>query len=252
MSVFAREQIHIAPNRSSLGEVAAHEIARTFRDLLAIQPGIRVIFAAAPSQAEMLASLRAEPGIEWARVTAFHMDEYIGLPEAARQNFRNWLRRELFDHVPVRTELLVPGDDPSAAARSYVRQLAASPIDVVCLGVGVNGHLAFNDPPASFEDPEDARVVTLHAASREQQVSDGCFEALHAVPTQAITLTIPRLLRAGRLFCCVPGALKEAAVTRAFTGTVDPSSPASILRTHPSCRVFLDADSASGLQADQG
>lgn len=246
----ASDRVHISPDRSSLGRRAASDIAEALRILLSTQPRVRVIFAAAPSQIEMLAALRERCEIDWARVTAFHMDEYIGLPETAPQNFRNWLRREFFDHVPVQAHCLVPGIDPTRSARQYGSRLAEATIDIVCLGIGVNGHLAFNDPPADFADPEDVRLVQLQLASREQQVSDGCFTTLGAVPTHAITLTIPRLLRAGRLFCCVPGAIKRNAVTRALTGPVDPSSPASILRTHPCCQIYLDADSASGLQVD--
>lgn len=252
MTVLASDRVHVSPDRSSLGSRAADDIAGALRILLSTQPGVRVIFAAAPSQSEMLAELREQREIDWTRVTAFHMDEYVGLPEAAPQNFRNWLHREFFDHVPVQVQCLAPGNDPTESARQYGRLLAGAPIDVVCLGIGVNGHLAFNDPPADFADPEDVRLVLLQLASREQQVSDGCFPTLDAVPTHAITLTIPRLLRAGRLFCCVPGAIKRDAVTRALTGPVDPSSPASILRTHPWCQIYLDANSAAGLQADRG
>ena len=252
MTVSASDRVHVSPDRSSLGRRAADDIGEAIRILLSRQPGVRVIFAAAPSQGEMLAALRKQREIDWTRVTAFHMDEYIGLPEAAPQNFRSWLRREFFDYVPVQAQCLVPGNDPTESARQYGRRLAEASIDVVCLGIGMNGHLAFNDPPADFADPEDVRLVRLQQASREQQVSDGCFQTLDAVPTHAITLTIPRLLRASKMFCCVPGAIKQDAVTRALTGPIDPSSPASILRMHPCCQVYLDADSAAGLRADRG
>lgn len=250
MIAFAPERIHVAKDRACMGAKAAGDIATALRTLLAGQSSVRVIFAAAPSQNEMLAALRGESGIDWQRVTAFHMDEYIGLPDAAPQNFRNWLRREFFNHVPLgAVDCLVPGDDPASATQQYASRLAEAPVDIACLGIGMNGHIAFNDPPANFTDSQDARIVELHATSREQQVSDGCFATLDAVPTHAITLTIPRLLRAGQLFCCVPGAMKRDAVTRALTGAVHPSSPASILRTHASCRLYLDLDAAAGLRA---
>lgn len=176
------------------------------------------------------------------------MDEYIGLPESASQNFRLWLQREFFSRVPLgEIALIEPGGDPERCAAKYTKQLAAHPIDLVCLGIGVNGHLAFNDPPANFNDPLDVKIVALADASRQQQVDDGLFTSLEEVPTHAVSLTIPRLLRADRLFCCVPGKLKQKAVARALTGSVDSSSPASILREHPNCTIYLDTESAAEL-----
>lgn len=146
--------------------------------------------------------------------------------------------------------LIEPSRDLERCVAEYATQLAARPIDLVCLGIGVNGHLAFNDPPADFNDPLDVKIVALADASRQQQVDDGLFTALSEVPTHAVSLTIPRLLRADRLFCCVPGKLKQKAVARALTGSVDPSWPASILREHPHCTIYLDAESAVGLNSE--
>jgi glucosamine-6-phosphate deaminase len=204
-----------------------------------------VIFAAAPSQSEVLAALCAAPGIAWERVTAFHMDEYIGLPPGAPERFAAWLDRHVFDHVPfAAVHHIVPEPDPLDAARAYAEKLNAAPIDLVCLGIGVNGHIAFNDPPtADFEDPLDVKVTALDDVCRRQQVDDDCFSSLEDVPKQAITLTIPRLLRADRLFCVVPGAVKRAAVWQTLYGPLTTACPASILRRHPNCTLYLDAES---------
>jgi glucosamine-6-phosphate deaminase len=248
----------VYPDREALGAAAARDIGDALARRLASQPGARVIFASAPSQEATLRHLAKHPGIDWARVTAFHMDEYLGLAPDAPQRFGTWLRRTLFDHVPVAAVHLIepghlsepghpigPGADPQAAADQYAALLAAAPIDLVCLGIGVNGHIAFNDPPADFNDPALVKVVTLDEASRVQQVDDGCFAALHEVPTQAVTLTIPALLSGAELFCMVPGAQKKRAVTAALHGPVTGLVPASALRTHPRCAVYLDKESAS-------
>ncbi|SDE96017.1 6-phosphogluconolactonase [Terriglobus roseus] len=240
--------IHVLTNPKELGELAASDVAKELRALLAVQPKVRMIFAAAPSQSEMLHALASETNIEWSRVDAFHMDEYVGLPLGAKQRFGEWLKREFFDHVPLGgVHLIEPGDGPEFVAKEYAALLAESPIDIVCLGIGMNGHIAFNDPPADFEEPNDVRVVELEQMSRVQQVEEGLFPTLEDVPKFAVTLSIPRLLRARKLFCCVPGALKTAAVTRAFTGPIDTSSPASILREHTGCTLYLDVQSAAGL-----
>ncbi|HUY82457.1 MAG TPA: glucosamine-6-phosphate deaminase [Acidobacteriaceae bacterium] len=232
-------------SRQDMGQKAASDVAAELRLRLQSQPSARMIFAAAPSQSEVLASLVAQPRIDWSRVTAFHMDEYIGLPPGAPQRFGLWLRRAIFDQLPfAAVHLLDPGSDPEAAADEYARKLAAAPIDIVCLGIGVNGHLAFNDPPADLHDPASVKVVHLDAICRQQQVDDGCFPTFNSVPARALTLTIPRLLAADRLFCCVPGAMKREAVRRALYDPIGPGCPATALRLHPHCRLYLDPESA--------
>lgn len=247
----------VYPDREVLGAAAARDIGDALTRRLTTQPGLRVIFASAPSQEATLLRLAKHPGIDWARVTAFHMDEYLGLAPDAPQRFGTWLRRTLLDHVPVGTvrligggHLIEPGHEtdpdtaPRAVADSYAALLAAAPIDLVCLGIGDNGHLAFNDPPADLHDPALVKVVTLDQTSRVQQVDDGCFAALDEVPTQAVTLTIPALLAGAELFCMAPGARKKRAVTDALYGPVTGLVPASALRTHPRCRLYLDKESA--------
>jgi glucosamine-6-phosphate deaminase len=231
--------------RLAMGEAAAGDIAAELRTRLGQQAGVRMIFAAAPSQSDALGALVAAPGIDWRRVTAFHMDEYIGLPPRSPARFANWLDARVFSRLPfARVQRLRPEPDPRAAALAYAEALAAAPIDIVCLGIGVNGHIAFNDPPvADFDDPLDVKLVDLDAVCRQQQVDDGGFARLADVPRQAVTLTVPRLLRAARLFCVVPGATKRQAVRLALEGPIAESCPASILRTHPACTVYLDGES---------
>lgn len=243
-------RIQVSDTPQQLGQLAASHVAEEIRSRLRTQPVVRMIFAAAPSQSEMLHSLTTAEGVDWSRVEAFHMDEYTGLPLGAKQRFGAWLTREFFQYVPLRNvNLIDPGENPERCAKDYAVLLANQPVDVVCLGIGMNGHIAFNDPPANFNELRDVRVVELDRMSRMQQVEEGLFPTLDDVPTHAVTLSIPCLLRAKKLFCCVPGKLKQAAVTRAFTGVVDPSSPASVLREHNDCTVYLDTESAVGLLA---
>lgn len=231
--------------RADMGRAAAADIAAALTRLLAAQPAVRMVFAAAPSQSDALAALTAMPGIDWGRVTAFHMDEYIGLAPEAPQRFARWLDAHLFERAPfAAVHRIAPDADPAVEARRYADLLAAAPIDLVCLGIGVNGHIAFNDPPvADFADPLDVKVVDLDETCRQQQVDDDCFATLADVPRRAVTLTVPRLMRAGQLVCVVPGALKRAAVAATLTGPIAPTCPASILRRHPAVTLYLDPES---------
>ena len=240
--------IRVAESRSAMGHEAAAGIADEIRSRLRTQSSVRVVFAAAPSQAEMLAALREEKDIDWTRVTAFHMDEYLGLPENSPKHFGSWLRRAIFDHLPfAAVHLIQHGTDAAQSAADYAAKLNEAPIDLVCCGIGVNGHLAFNDPPADLEDPLTMKIVNLDAQCRQQQVDDQCFATINEVPTQALTMTVPALLASQAMFCTVPGPAKREAVHRALTGPVDGMCPASALRRHPRCTMYLDEDSASVL-----
>jgi glucosamine-6-phosphate deaminase len=232
-------------SRDAMAAASAAAIAAAIRQLLARQSAVRMIFAAAPSPAEMLTALAAAGDIDWQRVTAFHMDEYVGLPARAPERFASWLDRHLFDKVPFgAVHRIVPEPDPATTAARYTAALAEAPIDIVCLGIGVNGHIAFNDPPvADFNDPLDVKLVDLDEVCRQQQVDDEGFTRLADVPLQAVTLTVPRLLRAERLYCVVPGAAKRQAVRLALEGPIAESCPASILRTHQACTLYLDRES---------
>jgi glucosamine-6-phosphate deaminase len=237
--------IYVGSSREDMGQRAAYDVASELRHRLALQTRVRMIFAAAPSQFPMLDALVREDGIDWGRVSAFHMDEYLGLDDDAPQRFSMWLRRALFDRLPFgEVHLLSPGDDALGAADAYAQLLRESPIDIVCLGIGVNGHLAFNDPPAHFNDAADVKVVQLDKTCRRQQISDGCFSALEKVPRNALTLTIPRLLTADRIYCCVPGSEKRRAVVRLLEGPIGEECPATALRMHSHCLLYLDPQAA--------
>ena len=238
-------EIRRFPTRTEMGLAAGADIAAAMRGRLRTQRGVRMIFASAPSQQEMLDALVAEPDIDWSRVTAFHMDEYHTLPATAPQRFGPWLKRVLFDRVPIgAVHLMTPEPDAAACIRDYTRLLAEAPIDFVCLGIGVNGHLAFNDPPvADFSDPVDVKIIELDPICRRQQADDGGFRSIEEVPRTALTLTIPRLLRADRLFCVVPGPAKRDAVRRTLNDPIGEACPATVLRTHPACTLYGDAES---------
>jgi glucosamine-6-phosphate deaminase len=239
-------KICVAETRAELGKLAARDIARALLAGLREKANIRMILAAAPSQSDMLEALLREPGIDWSRVTAFHMDEYIGLPATASQGFGQWLKQAFFDHIPLaKVHLIEPGNNPESACHAYAEKLVEAPIDLVLLGIGINGHLAFNDPPANFDDPLAVKVVELDEMCRQQQVLDGCFAAFNDVPIQAITLTVPTLLSGRQLFCSVPGIHKSDAVKAMIEAPINGACPATALRTHPQCTVYLDRESSS-------
>jgi glucosamine-6-phosphate deaminase len=241
--------VRVAESRAAMANQAAAAVADEIRACLQRQSGVRMMFAAAPSQAEMLAVLSVEKDIDWTRITAFHMDEYLGLSPDSPQRFGSWLRRAIFDRLPFRTvHLIEPDDDAEQTAASYAAKLNEAPIDIVCCGIGVNGHLAFNDPPCEFNDPLTVKIVNLDAQCRRQQIDDQCFATLAEVPTQALTVTVPALLACRAIFCTVPGHSKRDAVRRALLEPIDPSCPASALRRHQRCTIYLDHDSASELQ----
>jgi glucosamine-6-phosphate deaminase len=237
--------VRVYADRNSLGAAAGIDVATTLRELLESHGRVRTIFAAAPSQNEVLAALAAAPEIDWARVTAFHMDEYLGLPAEAPQRFGQYLKQHLFDLVrPGKVHLIDSLNRVDSECERYAALLNESPIDIVCLGIGENGHIAFNDPPvADFNDPQTIKVVELDLACRQQQVNDGCFPSLDTVPTHALTLTIPRLMGGAHLFCSVPGPTKRAAVTRTLSGEISTECPSTVLRRHARCTLYVDRHS---------
>ncbi|MCD7936646.1 MAG: glucosamine-6-phosphate deaminase [Tannerellaceae bacterium] len=239
-------EIRIYRNRKELGEAAAKDAAGYITELLKKRETINMIFAAAPSQNEFLDILQTYP-IPWERIHAFHMDEYIGLAEEASQRFGNYLKEHLFGKVHFRSVhyLYHPEAPAGVVCKVYTQLLEDFPVDIVCMGIGENGHIAFNDPHvALFQDPEQVKVVTLDDVCRRQQVHDGCFRSLKEVPQQAVTLTIPALMRAGKIFCMVPAATKSAAIRQTVCGDISESCPASILRTHPAATLYCDQESA--------
>lgn len=245
-----RLRAEVFPSRAMMGLAAARAVAEALRGLLARQQAAAAIFASAPSQNEFLAALLQEPGIDWGRLTAFHLDEYVGIGPDHPASFRRFLVDRLFAHVRVAAFHGLDGQagDPAAECARYAGLLRATPPALAILGIGENGHLAFIDPPVcDFAEPADVRVVELDEPCRRQQVNDGCFPSLAEVPRTALSLSVPFLLRVPRAVAIVPGPRKRAAIEAAIRGPVTTACPASILRRHRDATLFLDEDSAAGL-----
>lgn len=241
-------EVKIYQTRAEMGKAAAADIKACLLALLQEKPQVNVIFAAAPSQNEVLAALVADKEIPWGRVNAFHMDEYIGLAKGAPQAFGNFLREHIFGLVDMACVHYIDATAPDAKAECdrYTALLKQYPVDVVVMGIGENGHIAFNDPPvADFADPLTVKPVSLDEVCRNQQVHDGCFATLDDVPKTAITLTVPALLAGKHLFCIVPAATKAEAVRRTLRGEIGKACPATALRRHPSATLYLDGDSSA-------
>jgi glucosamine-6-phosphate deaminase len=237
-------------SNAAVGAAAAEDARAAIREAVDARGVANVILATGNSQLTFLQALRALPAVPWEAVNVFHMDEYVNLPPGHAASFPAFLKRHLLDHVRVRAFYPVPGDaaDRDAACRSYESLLREHPADLTALGIGENGHLAFNDPPyADFDDPAWVKVVALDRRSREQQVGEGHFRSLDEVPTHALTLTIPALLAARRVLAIVPEARKAEAVRRSMLGPVTEACPGSILRRAPQARIYLDQDSGAEL-----
>lgn len=245
-----RLAVEIFPTRPAMGRAAAALVSAHIRRLVARDGHAAVIFASAPSQDEFLATLRIDPSIDWPRITAFHLDEYVGVAADHPASFRRFLTDRLFDHVPVGAFHGLDGQAPDLAAECarYTALLRRDRPGLALLGIGENGHLAFIDPPVcDFSDPATVRVVELDEICRNQQVHDGSFVSLGEVPRTALSLTIPFLLDVPTAVAIVPGPAKRGAIQAALDGPVTRACPASILRRHPAATLFLDEDSASGL-----
>lgn len=241
-------QVRLFKTRQELGQDAAQAVARQIATLHQTQEFVNVIFASAPSQNEFLAALAEEADLAWNRIRAFHMDEYMGLPSDAPQSFGQYLRERLFDKVSIHEVFYLDGNatDLEQECGRYSALLKQYATDIVCMGIGENCHIAFNDPHvADFNDPALVKPVQLDLTSRMQQVHDGCFETLEQVPEWAMTLTIPALVRASHLFCMVPAAHKAEAIRHTLLDTISEQYPATILRSHPDATLFIDQDSAS-------
>lgn len=247
---FKKEElsVYIFATRERMGKYAAYDVINKIHDLLKEKDEINMIFASAPSQEELIENLTKDPTVEWNRINAFHMDEYIGLEENSSRGFGALLKRQLFDKVAFKRVFYINGQDSNykAECERYAQLLKQYPVDIVCLGIGENGHLAFNDPHvADFNDKKSVKVVDLELVSRQQQVNEGCFSRLHLVPTKAITLTIPALMKAPWVYCLAPSTNKAQAVYRTLNNNIDEKCPASILRNKENSRLYLDIGSAS-------
>jgi glucosamine-6-phosphate deaminase len=231
---------------------AASDGAIAIRKALRSRGAANIILATGASQVEMLSALVAASGIEWDRVTAFHLDEYIGMPASHPASFRRYLKERFVDCLPTPPAAFhfIDGQsDPEAECRRLGQIIAATPIDVAFIGIGENGHLAFNDPPADFDTTEPYRVVDLDEACRRQQLGEGWFGTLEEVPRRAISMSIRQILLSHAIICTVPDGRKAEAVRRAIEGPVTPAVPASILQQHPRATLYLDRDSAGLLGA---
>ena len=243
-------EVLVFENRALAGHAAAQSVAKEIIQRQNTSGRANIIFAAAPSQNEFLAGLVARPEIDWSRIFGYHMDEYLGIGADHPAAFRRYLQEHCFRLVGLTQERLrlIPGEraeQPLRTCLDYEEILRAEPTDIVCAGIGENGHLAFNDPPvADFLDPVLIKVVRLDAACRNQQLNDGCFNRLCDVPTHAFTLTIPALLRAPVLSVVVPGPRKANAVLNTLRGPISEACPATALRQHPGAKLYLDRDSA--------
>ena len=235
-------ELNVFDSRKEMGEAAAKAVASKILKLLEEKENVRIVFAAAPSQNEFFEALSTSFKIPWERVSAFHMDEYIGLKKDSPALFSNFLKKKLFDKLPFgEINLIDSNQNPEEECRRYASLLHQSPIDLICMGIGENGHIAFNDPPvADFNDAKSVKVVALDPVCRQQQVNDGCFPTLEEVPSHALTLTISSLLDTAYICCVVPGVNKRQALTATLSGPVEPQCPASILRIHGNCHLFTD------------
>ena len=239
--------IRVHDTRSAMADAAAKQAAVALRAAIAERGRAHVIAATGASQFEFLDRLVAAPGIDWARTVLFHLDEYVGLPDTHPASFRKYLRERLADRVHPGAFHFIEGDaaDPAAECARVGAILALHPIDVAFVGIGENGHLAFNDPPADFETIEPYIVVDLDEDCRRQQLGEGWFRTLEDVPRRAISMSIQQILKSRDILCVVPDARKARAVADCLGGAISPRHPASILQSHPRTTVFLDAAAAA-------
>ncbi len=248
-------KIRTHQNAAAMGAAAAAEGAEVIRRALAARDRVSIIVATGASQFETLKALVKEPGIDWSRITAFHLDEYVGLPEAHGASFRKYLRERFVDLLPSRPEFIpVNGDarDLRAELDRLSGLISKTTIEVCFAGIGENSHLAFNDPPADFQTTRPYLVVDLDEACRRQQFGEGWFPTMADVPKQAISMSIREIMRARKIVLSVPDQRKAAAVKATVEGPVTPLCPASVVQGHPDCTLHLDGPSASGLAAGRG
>jgi glucosamine-6-phosphate deaminase len=243
-------KVEVYPNSRAAGAAAAQAAANVLVELAQAHSSVGVIFATGASQFETLNELTHIPNLPWGQVRGFHMDEYVGISSDQPASFRRYLRERLTSKVPMKEFFEIDGSaaDTEKTCRDYANELRSVNPQLCFLGIGENGHLAFNDPPvADFSDPLDAKIVQLDDACRQQQMAEGWFPSVDKVPEHAITLTIPALFRVPTLIVSVPGRRKAKIVRRALEDPISTECPASILRTHPNATVYLDSESASEL-----
>ncbi len=242
--------IHILPDQQQLGIEAGKKTAELIRKAIKEKGNANIILATGSSQFETVKQLIDEPGIAWNKVTMFHLDEYIGLPVSHKASFRKYLRERFLDKVPpLQSVNLINGEtDPGEELRRLNDLISRVPVDVALVGIGENGHLAFNDPPADFETNQPYIIANLDRACRQQQVNEQWFGSVEEVPMQAISMSVKQIMQSAYIICSVPGARKALAVRDCLEQPVSNLHPASVLQDHPDCCLFLDKDSASLLK----
>ncbi|MEX0643146.1 MAG: glucosamine-6-phosphate deaminase [Pirellulales bacterium] len=241
----------IMTDKVQMGKAAAAAGAKLIRDSIAARGAANIIVATGASQFEMLAALAAEPDVAWNRVTGFHLDEYVGLPITHPASFRGYLWQRFVSRLPLplcQFHYLDAERDPHTECRRVSDLIRQHPIDVAFVGIGENGHLAFNDPPANFDTEEPYLVVDLDEACRRQQLGEGWFPTFADVPRQAISMSVRQIMKSRAIICTVPDERKAAAVRGAVEGEVTPNVPASILQKHEQATIYLDAPAASQLR----
>jgi glucosamine-6-phosphate deaminase len=238
--------LKVFPDKNALATAAAAQAANTIRGAIADSGSARMIAATGASQFEFLERLTVAPDIDWTRVEMFHLDEYLGLPASHPASFRKYLRERLINKVGISRFHLLDGErNPADMIAEVTAEIRKAPIDIAFVGIGENGHLAFNDPPADFETDEAYIVVDLDDACRRQQLGEGWFKSFDEVPRRALSMTVRQVLKAKEIICVVPDARKAEAVKKCFESEISPMAPASILRTHPNAFVYLDQHSAA-------
>jgi glucosamine-6-phosphate deaminase len=251
MQVKSNMRILIHEDRKSLGDAAAAQATSAIKRSIIERGKARIIGASAASQVEFLEALTATPGIEWSRVELFHLDEYIGLPMTHPASFCKFLQDRLIAKTGITQFHFLDGEgDTAEVIRTTSEAISSAPLDVAFVGIGENGHLAFNDPPADFVTEEPYIVVNLDETCRRQQVEEGWFPSLENVPKRAISMSVKQVLKAKEILAIVPGPRKAEAIRACFEGPVSPAAPASILRTHPNAAIYLDRDSSALLKSE--
>jgi len=243
-------ELKLFSDKITLAQAAANQAGQAIVNAIRERGQARLIAATAASQLEFLDALSRTPVIDWEKVEVFHLDEYIDLPITHPGSFRKMLLDQLVSKTGIKRYYLLGGDaDPHEVVRRVGEALSAAPVDIAFVGVGENGHLAFNDPPADFETEEPYLIVNLDEACRRQQVGEAWFWDLSQVPEQAISMSVRQILKAKEILAVVPDSRKAAAVKKCFEGDISPMAPASILRTHPNATIYLDHNSAALLKA---
>ena len=246
----SQPRIEILADKFALGQAAADRAARSLLRTLSDQGTARIVAATGASQFEFLDALTRAVGIDWSRVEVFHLDEYVGLPATHPASFRKYLLERLIEKTGITRYHLLDGDgDPQAAVRKTGAELQSKAVDLLFAGIGENGHLAFNDPPADFQVGDPYLIVDLDEACRQQQVNEGWFSKLDDVPRKAISMSVRQILSAKEIIVAVPDSRKAQAVKAGIEGEISPMVPASILRNHPNTTIYLDTDSAALLSS---